>query len=189
MRGRFEDLNLVLRGILSMGLAISLVMFRTQIISYLPQVIIGYLFINGGAKFMQVIMWQMTKKQLSQIVLQLLVASAHLMIASWLLLEPEFATVFYVRAIGYYQLSMAVINVMSYLLTVSDRVSHSYDILIRATIHLLFGLSSMVLPTAVGSTLLRVSGYFILLGLASILDGRNALRQWLATFKQKERIS
>ncbi|MGO4928610.1 hypothetical protein ACTQ5J_08435 [Fundicoccus sp. Sow4_F4] len=187
MRNRYENLNLILRGILSISLAIALFIFREQVIIFFTQVIIAFLFINGGAKFMQVVMWQRSNKQLSQIIMQLLVACAHLMIASWLLLEQDFTTVFLVKAIGYYQLLMAVINVMSYLLMVNDGVKHHFDILIRATIHLFFGLSSLVLPTAVDSTLIRVGWYFILLGVASIIDGRDAAKQAVRSVSHKRR--
>lgn len=187
MRGRYENLNLILRGILSIGLAVALFIFREQVIIFFTQVIIAFLFINGGAKFMQVVMWQRSNKRLSQIVMQLLVASGHLMIASWLLLEQDFTTVFLVRAIGYYQLLMAVINVMSYLLMVNDGVRYHFDILIRALIHLFFGLSSLVLPTAVERTLVRVGWYFVLLGIASIIDGRQVAKDAVRKISHKRR--
>lgn len=174
MRKRYENINLLLRGILSIALGIALFIFREQVIIFFTQVIIAFLFINGGAKFMQVVMWQRSNRRLPEIVMQLFVALGHLMIASWLLLEQDFTTVFLVKAIGYYQLLMAVINVASYLLMVNDQVKHRLDVLLRAMIHLFFGLSSLVLPTAVSSTLRRIGWYFILLGLASIVDGRDA---------------
>lgn len=187
MRNRYENINLILRGILSICLAFALFIFREQVIIFFTQVVIAFLFINGGAKFIQVVMWQRVNKPLSQIVMQLLVASAHLMIASWLLLEQDFATVFLVKAIGYYQILMAIINIMSYVVMVNDGVKHQVDTLIRAIIHLLFGLSSLVLPTAIDSTLIRVGWYFILLGFASIIDGRDAAKQAVRTISHKRR--
>lgn len=187
MRNRYENLNMILRGILSIALAIALFIFREQVIIFFTQVIIAFLFINGGAKFMQVVMWQRTNKPLSQIVMQLFVASAHLMIASWLLLDQDFTTVFLVKAIGYYQLLMAIINVMSYLLMLTDGVRYQFDVLIRALIHLFFGLSSLVLPTAINRTLVRVGWYFVLLGIAAIIDGRDAAKEAVRTISHKRR--
>ena len=90
MRKRYKNINLLLRGILSIALGIALFIFREKVIIFFTQVIIAFLFLNGGAKFMQVVMWQRSNRRLSEIVMQLIVASGHLMIASWLLLEQDF---------------------------------------------------------------------------------------------------
>src|SRR5699024_6542131 len=75
----------------------------------------------------------------------------------------------------------------SYVVMVNDGVKHQVDTLIRAMIHLLFGLSSLVLPTAIDSTLIRVGWYFILLGFASIIDGRDATKQAVRKISHKRR--
>lgn len=172
MRASYENLNLILRGLIAIIVGLSLFVFQEWVIIFFTQVIVAFLYINGGAKFVQVVMWQRSNRRLTEIMMQLFVASAHLMVASWLLLEQDFTTVFLVKSIGYYQILMALINLFSFSLMVKDDAGNRVDVLIRALIHLGFGLSSLILPTAINSTLNRVGCYFILLGLASIMDGR-----------------
>lgn len=171
MRASYENLNLILRGLIAIIVGLSLFVFQEWVSIFFMQMIVAFLYINGGAKFVQVVMWQRSNRRLTEILMQLFVAAAHLMVASWLLLEQDFTTVFLVKSIGYYQILMAFINLFSFSIMVKDDVRNKVDVFIRALIHLSFGLSSLILPTAINSTLNRVGWYFIVLGFASIMDG------------------
>ena len=97
MRASYENLNLILRGLIAIIVGLSLFVFQEWVIIFFTQVIVAFLYINGGAKFVQVVMWQRSNRRLTEIMMQLFVASAHLMVASWLLLEQDFTTVFLVK--------------------------------------------------------------------------------------------
>ena len=174
-RHNHRNQSYLIFGGLVLLLGLSLLLFRWTTVTVILFLTGGIMIIIAFLRLWDLLFGQKYNASSKDKVFQYIVVAVNIVFAIYLVSFRTHSYLWLLRMIGVYQLLMAVLNFISYLLMRHDGAYERYHRLLFFIFHLVFGLDSLLGHQRGIHALNRLGIYLLLLGLTYLLDGRSVL--------------
>ena len=157
-------------GFICLGLAT--IVFKASLFKVMMDLFAVYLTMTGAIKVWELVTSNKYAGSAKDRRLHIFVAIAHFWFAAVVHLFNDHSAWWVVTLVGLYQLVMAFLSMVSFYLMRKDRAQESYRRFLYALVHLIFGLSSLMVSDHGDSAMNRLGIYTIFIGLTYLHDGR-----------------
>lgn len=188
MRERQLNWTYLIIGFIFMGAGIALIFFPNLFVEWLSNfagLIIGA---SGFFKGFQALTKQGTHDSYRVRILSFLAAIGQILLAGWIINYTKITIMLLIHIVGYYQLIMGLISLISYGLLYRDNAPRRFHRLSYGIIHIVFAIISFTASENAQNMMLILGVYAIFIGFTYINDGRGVFIAVEAESRMKRRI-